>query len=105
MLHHMFYSSYVAGPHCSYKILSNILVLRLTPYVHEIILDHHCEFHHNGSGTHNIFYIHHILKNMGQYISYLQILRRACDSVRIEVLFSILTEFGIPVKLIRLIKM
>jgi hypothetical protein len=31
--------------------------------------------------------------------------KRAYDSVRMEILYNILTEFGIPMKLIRLIKM
>jgi hypothetical protein len=31
--------------------------------------------------------------------------KKACDSVRWEVLFNILTEFGILLKLVRLIKM
>jgi hypothetical protein len=30
---------------------------------------------------------------------------KACDSVRRDVLYSILIEFGIPMKLVRLIKM
>jgi hypothetical protein len=33
----------------AYKILSNVLVARLTPYVNEIIGDHQCGFHHNRS--------------------------------------------------------
>ena len=31
--------------------------------------------------------------------------KKACDSVRGEVLYNILIEFGIPMKLVRLIKM
>jgi hypothetical protein len=31
--------------------------------------------------------------------------KKACDSVRREVLYSILIEFGVPMKLVRLIKM
>jgi hypothetical protein len=38
---------------------------------------------------------------MKQYINF----KKAYDSVRMEVLYSILTEFGVPMKLIILIKM
>jgi hypothetical protein len=31
----------------AYKILSNILLARLTPYINEVIGDHQCGFHHN----------------------------------------------------------
>jgi len=40
---------------------------------------------------------------IGQYISHLQILRRSM-TVRREELYNILNEFGIPMKLIWLIK-
>jgi hypothetical protein len=41
----------------AYKILSNILLARLTPYVNEIIGDHQCGFHHNRSTMDQTFYI------------------------------------------------
>jgi hypothetical protein len=41
----------------SYKILSNILLARLTPYADEIIGDHQCGFQHNRSMTGKILYI------------------------------------------------
>jgi hypothetical protein len=58
----------------AYKILPNILLARLTPYVNEIIGDHQCEFHHNRSTQ--IFYIQQTLEKkngsiMGWCISYL----------------------------------
>jgi hypothetical protein len=64
----------------SYNILSNILLSRLGPYilVDEIIGDHQSGFRHNRSTTDQIFY----------------------DSVRRRVLYSILIEFGIPMKLV-----
>jgi hypothetical protein len=40
-----------------YKILSDILLFRLTPYAEEIIGDHQCGFRHNRSRTDQIFYI------------------------------------------------
>jgi hypothetical protein len=50
----------------AYKILSNILLARLTPYVNEIIGDRHCGFCRNRSTTDQIFYIRQILeKKMG----------------------------------------
>ena len=50
----------------TYKILSNILVSRLIPYVKEIIGDHQCGFQRNSSTTDYIFCIHQILeKKMG----------------------------------------
>jgi hypothetical protein len=59
----------------SYKILSNILLARLTPYADEIIGDHQCGFRHNRSKTDQIFYIWQILEKngniMAQNISYL----------------------------------
>jgi hypothetical protein len=42
---------------------------------------------------------------MRQYISYSQEFKEAYHSVRREVLYNILIEFGIPMKLVRLIKM
>jgi hypothetical protein len=41
----------------AYKILSNILLARLTPYVKEVIGDHQCGFCHNRSTTDLIFCI------------------------------------------------
>jgi hypothetical protein len=58
----------------SYKILSNILLLRLSLYIDEITGDHQCCFGHNRSTTDQIFYICQILQKNGstlrQYISY-----------------------------------
>jgi hypothetical protein len=39
----------------TYKILSNILLSRLTPYAEEIVVDHQCGFQHNWSTTDHIF--------------------------------------------------
>jgi hypothetical protein len=58
----------------AYKMLSTILLARLTPYVNEIIVDHQCVFHYNRSTTDQIFYIQQILERgniMGWCIAYL----------------------------------
>jgi hypothetical protein len=40
----------------SYKMLSNILLLRWSPHVDEIMGDHQCGFQRNKSTTDEIFY-------------------------------------------------
>jgi len=91
----------------TYTILSNILLSRLTPYAEEIIGDHQCGFRRNISTTDNIFCIRQILENEREYNKAVRKLflnfKKACDSFR-EVLYNILIEFGIPMKLVRLTK-
>jgi sorting nexin-29 len=93
----------------NYKILSNILLARLTPYVNEIIGDHQCGFCRNRSTTDQIFYIRQILEKKWEYNGTVHQLfidfEKAYDSVKREVLYNILLESGIPKKLVRLIKM
>ena len=59
----------------TYKLLSNILLYRLTPYAEEVIEDYECGFRRNRSTSDHIFCIRQILgkKNgniMKQCISY-----------------------------------
>jgi hypothetical protein len=93
----------------SYKILSNILLARLTPYADEITGEHQCGFQHNRSMTDQIFYIWQILEKKLEYNGAVHQLfidfKKAYDSVRREVLYNILIEFGIPRKLVGLIQM
>jgi hypothetical protein len=46
----------------SYKMLSNILLSWLSPYIDEIIGDHQCGFRRNRSTTDKIFCIRQILE-------------------------------------------
>jgi len=46
----------------TYKILSNILLSKLTPYAEEIIEDHQCGFRRNRATTDSIFCIRQILE-------------------------------------------
>jgi hypothetical protein len=93
----------------SYTILSNILLSRLNPYIDEIIGDHQCRFRRNRSTIDQIFCIRKILQKKWEYNETVHQLfidfKKAYDSVRREVLYNILIEFGIPMKLVRLIKM
>ena len=93
----------------TYKILSNILLSRLIPYAKEIIRDHQCGFRRNRLTTDHIFCIHQILEKKWEYNEPVHQLfidfKKAYDSVRREVLYKILIEFGIPRKLVSSIKM
>jgi hypothetical protein len=51
----------------AYKILSNILLTRLSPYVNEIIGDHQCGFRRNRSTMDQVFYIRQILERKWEY--------------------------------------
>jgi hypothetical protein len=89
--------------------LSNILLSRLSPYIDEIIGDHQCGFQRNRSATDQIFCIRQILEekwenNETVYQFFIGFVKDY-DSVRREVLYNILIEFGVPMKLGRLIKM
>jgi len=97
----------------TYKILSNILLSRLLssliPYAKEIIRDHQCDFRRNRSTIDHIFCIRQILETKWEYNEEVHQLfidfKKAYDSVTREVLCKILIEFGIPRKLVRLVKM
>ena len=93
----------------TYTVLSNILLSRFTPYVEEIIGDHQCGFQWNRSTTDHIFCIYQMLEKKWEYNEAMHQLfidlKKAYDSVKREVLYNILIEFGISMRLVRLIKM
>jgi len=74
----------------TYKILSNILLSRLIPYVKEIIGDHQCGFRRNMSTIDHIFCIRQILEKKLEYNEPVHQLfidfKKVYDSVRREVL-------------------
>jgi len=90
-------------------ILSNILLSRLSPYTEEIIGDHQCGFRRNRSTTDHMFCIRQILEKKWEYNEAVHLLfidsEKAYYSIRRAVLYNILIKFGIPRKLVRLIKM
>jgi len=75
----------------TYKILSNILLSRLTPYAKEIIGDHQCGFRRNRSTIDHIFCIRQILEKKWEYSVPVHqlfiVFKKAYDSVRRVVLF------------------
>jgi hypothetical protein len=77
--------------------------------VNEIIGDHQCGFRRNRSIMDQIFYIWQILEKKWEYNGTVHQLfidfKKAYDSIKREVLYNILLEFGIPKKLVRIIKM
>jgi len=90
----------------TYKILSNILLSRLNPQAEKIIGDYQCRFWRNG--LINVFYDRQILKKKWEHneaVSAISVLQESLWLVRREVLHNILIEFGIPMKLVRQIKM
>jgi hypothetical protein len=93
----------------SYKMLSNILLSRLSPYIVEIIGGHRRGFCLGRSTTHQIVCIRQILEKKLEHNETVHQLfidfDKAYYSTRREVLYNILIEFGVPMKLVRLIKM
>jgi len=89
----------------TYKNLSNILLSRLIPYVKEIIGNDQHGFRRNRSTIDHIFCSRQILEKIWEYNEEVHQLlidfKKAYDSVRREVLYKILIEFGIPRKLVR----
>jgi sorting nexin-29 len=87
----------------TYKILSYILLSKLTPHEYKIIGDHQGQFQSNISSTDQIFCICQILEKKWEYTgtihqSFIDF-EKAYDLVRKEVLYNILNEFGISIKL------
>jgi hypothetical protein len=87
----------------TYKILSTILLAKLTLYVNESIQDHQHGFHCNRSTTNQVFYVCQILEKKWDYNGTVRKLfidfKKAYDSVKSEVLYDILLEFCIPKKI------
>jgi hypothetical protein len=75
----------------------------------EIIGNLQCGFRRNRSTTNQIFFIRKILEKKWEYNETVHQpftdFKKAHDSVKREVLYNILIEFGVPMKLVRLKKM
>jgi sorting nexin-29 len=86
------------------KFYSNMLLSRLSPYVDEIIGNNQCGFQCNRSTTDQIFCTGQMLEKKWEYNETVYQLfidfKKAYDSVRMEVLYNILIEFGLPMTLL-----
>ncbi|XP_039297864.1 uncharacterized protein LOC120354582, partial [Nilaparvata lugens] len=93
----------------AYKILTKIIAKRLKPYMDEIIGDYQCGFRPNRSCTDHIFTIRTILEKCYEYnISLHQLYidyKQVFDSIKRDSLIKAMIEFGIPCKLVRLVRM
>jgi len=93
----------------TYIILSNILMSKFSPYAEEIIGAHQCGFRRSRSTADHIrvLCIRQILEKKWEHNEAVHQLfiafKKAYISVRRVVLCNIVTEFGIPMKLVRLI--
>jgi hypothetical protein len=88
-----------------------MLLLRLNLYIYKIIVNHQCGFQCNRSTIDQVFCDHQILEKKWEY-EYIGTVHQefidfktACDSVRRERLYNILTEISTFMKIVRLIKM
>ena len=88
----------------SYKILSNILLSRTTPYADKIMGEYQCGFKRNRSTVDHIFCIWQILEKKWEYNKDVCPFEKAYDSIKREYLYDILIKFGVPKKLVRLMK-
>jgi hypothetical protein len=92
----------------TYKILSNILLSRLTPYAEEMFRDQ-CGFRRNRSNTDHMFCIRQILWKKWECNEVVHQLftefKKVYDSVRRKVLHKNLFEFSSPMNPVRPIQM
>lgn len=93
----------------TYKILFNILLSWLTPYVDETIGNHQCDFNINRSITDHIIRIHQIPDKKWDYNEAVHQLfvdfKKSSHSIKREVVYNILIKYDTPKKQVRLIKL
>ena len=93
----------------SYKVLSSVICERLKPIVNQLIGPYQCGFRPGKSTTDQIFTLRQILEKTREkqidthhlFVDY----KAAFDSTIRSHLYEIMSEFGIPAKLIRLCRM
>jgi len=93
----------------TYKLLSSVLLSRLNPYAEKLLGVISVDLDAAGKQTDQTFCICQIFQKKWEYNEAVPQLftnfMKAYYSVRREVLFNILNEFGIPTQLVKLIKL
>jgi sorting nexin-29 len=91
----------------SYEILSTILFKRINLYTEEVLGEYQCGFRPNRSKIDQIFVIRQTLEKCYEYKTDLHMLfvdfRQ--DSINRKQIYAVLESFGVPNKLIKLVKM
>jgi sorting nexin-29 len=93
----------------THKIFAQLVAKLLEPYVQEILGDYQCGFRKGRSTTDQIFSLRMILEKSYEYNMDIHQLyidhKQAYDSINRDQLIEIIKDFGIPSRLIRLVKM
>ena len=90
----------------AYKVLSNILLQRLSPLVEDILGEYQCGFRKNRSTIDQIFTLRQILEkrrehNLAVHNVFVDF-QKAYDSIHRDGLYTIMAEFGIPQELVKM---
>jgi len=92
----------------SYKMLSNVLLNRLKPYIKEIIGDYQAGFMAGKSTLDQIHVVKQIIEKSHEFDKDVHLLfvdfKAAYDSVNRERLWKVMDQLGIPRKIIRMIR-
>jgi len=92
----------------SYKLLSNILLTRINPYIKEIIGEYQAGFMLGKSTTDQIHIVKQVVEKSHEYNKDTYLLfvdfKAAYDSINRDKLWEVMESLGIPAKLTRLIK-
>ncbi|VVC27148.1 Endonuclease/exonuclease/phosphatase,Reverse transcriptase domain [Cinara cedri] len=92
-----------------YKVLSLIILKRLQIYTDEIVGNYQSGFRKNKSTTDHIFVIRQIMEKSYEFAKDLHMVfvdyKQAYDSIIREKLWKVLKDFGLPTKLINMIKL
>ena len=91
-----------------YKVLSNVIQARLTPFAEDIVGDYQCGFRRNRSTSDQMFTIRQLLEKKWDFCETIHQLfidfKKAYDSIKRSKMYQILVLLGVPKKLVRLIQ-